>query len=244
MGHACKWANLTEEAIDFFECAQAAQPRPQNLMFLASLRAQRGEREVCLRHLRALRRTGRAWIASGFPQRWLARDEAFAPFRDDDEFVALFDLTAARWLVKEIKKRTDKPVRQIVYTQWENSHIQGTQAYIEAYPGPLEIIAHETAYGDIKEKAMPKFERNRREEGEHIKRMEEALAKGVGPNGRVMSEEQKAILREQAIPQTKTMWWSIYPKTACSSHPDSFLKGLAVLATESIRRGGRRPCPL
>jgi glyoxylase-like metal-dependent hydrolase (beta-lactamase superfamily II) len=61
-----------------------------------------------------------------------------------DKDVVVVDATiapmAARRVIAEIKKRTDKPVRYLVNTHGHNDHTFGNQEFVEAFPG-IEILS-------------------------------------------------------------------------------------------------------
>src|SRR5215472_16008511 len=48
--------------------------------------------------------------------------------------------SAARALIEQIKKLTDKPVRYVVNTHFHWDHYQGNQAYPSSWPAGVEII--------------------------------------------------------------------------------------------------------
>ena len=62
-----------------------------------------------------------------------------------DDGVLVFDTNgtpaAARAVLAEIKKITDKPVRYVVNSHWHWDHWYGTQVYKEAFPA-VQVIAH------------------------------------------------------------------------------------------------------
>jgi len=46
----------------------------------------------------------------------------------------------AREIIAEIKKVTDKPVRYVINTHWHRDHVQGNQAYVDAFGTGVTII--------------------------------------------------------------------------------------------------------
>ena len=44
---------------------------------------------------------------------------------------------------------TQKPVRTIAYSHWHNDHVWGTQAILDAYPGPMMLVANDSTRDDI-----------------------------------------------------------------------------------------------
>ena len=59
---------------------------------------------------------------------------------------------AARAVIAQIQKLTDKPVRYLINTHAHGDHYWGNQAYVRAYPG-IEIVAHRSTREDIVRKA-------------------------------------------------------------------------------------------
>jgi cyclase len=70
---------------------------------------------------------------------------------DSDVFVfdANFTPAASRATIAMLKAVTNKPVRTIAYSHWHNDHVWGTQALLEAYPGPITLIATDSTRDDI-----------------------------------------------------------------------------------------------
>ena len=69
----------------------------------------------------------------------------------DDVLVVDTHLTpsAARALLAEIRKLTDKPVRYVVNTHWHNDHTQGNQAYFSVFLDGVEFISSHATREDI-----------------------------------------------------------------------------------------------
>jgi len=105
---------------------------------------------------------------------------------------------AARVIISEIRKLTDKPVRFVVNSHWHDDHIFGNQAYAEAFPG-VQIIAHRQTRDDMRDKVIPSL----KEDGvEYWTKMaadvDARLAKGANAQGAPLTDEQKSRLQEQS----------------------------------------------
>ena len=64
--------------------------------------------------------------------------------------------SAARELIAEIKKLTDKPVRYVVNTHFHWDHYQGNQAYPASWPAGVEIISSEATRFNIEKRGIPR----------------------------------------------------------------------------------------
>lgn len=111
----------------------------------------------------------------------------------DDVVVVDTHLTpsAARALLAEIRKLTDKPVRYVVNTHWHNDHTQGNQAYFDVFPGGVEYISSHATREDIVNKAIPSVKETLESLPATIAQGEQQLAAGVGPDGKPLTDEQK-----------------------------------------------------
>src|SRR5215467_1554736 len=65
-----------------------------------------------------------------------------------DDGVLVFDAngtpSSSAAVLAELRKRTDKPVRFVVYSHWHWDHWYGTETYTHAFPD-VRVIAHEKA---------------------------------------------------------------------------------------------------
>jgi cyclase len=64
--------------------------------------------------------------------------------------------SAARALIEQIKKLTDKPVRYVVNTHFHWDHYQGNQSYPSAWPAGVEIISSEATRANIELLGIPR----------------------------------------------------------------------------------------
>ena len=111
----------------------------------------------------------------------------------------------ARGTLAAIREITDKPVRYVVNTHWHTDHFVGNQAYLEAFPGQVEFISHETVRQDIAELApeqLPIAVRYVREDLEMATRM---LLMGKDEHNRPLSEEATVRLRRFVDDQSRTV---------------------------------------
>jgi glyoxylase-like metal-dependent hydrolase (beta-lactamase superfamily II) len=64
--------------------------------------------------------------------------------------------SAARALIQQIKKITDKPVRYVVNTHFHWDHYQGNQAYPSSWPAGVEIISSQATRDNIEHRGIPR----------------------------------------------------------------------------------------
>jgi cyclase len=78
-----------------------------------------------------------------------------------DESVLVVDThskpSAARGLIDQIKKLTDKPVKYVVNTHFHWDHYQGNQAYPSSWPAGVEIISSEATRSSIEQRGIPRI---------------------------------------------------------------------------------------
>jgi glyoxylase-like metal-dependent hydrolase (beta-lactamase superfamily II) len=67
--------------------------------------------------------------------------------------------SAARELIGEIKRLTDKPVKYVVITHMHGDHTQGAEAYVSAWPG-VEIISSEATRESIENQGVARMKRD------------------------------------------------------------------------------------
>ncbi len=65
--------------------------------------------------------------------------------------------SAARGLIEQIKKLTDKPVKYVVNTHFHWDHYQGNQAYPNSWPAGVEIISSEATRENIEKRGIPRI---------------------------------------------------------------------------------------
>lgn len=99
--------------------------------------------------------------------------------------------TSAIQTIREIRKRTTKPVRYLINTHGHSDHHYGNNEYAKAYPG-VEIISHPASREMIMNEDIPALEKNLSTEyPAEIKRLEGMLASGKEANGTTLSAEAR-----------------------------------------------------
>lgn len=66
--------------------------------------------------------------------------------------------SAAREVIAEIKRLTDKPVNHLVITHLHGDHFQGAGAYVEAWPG-VQIISTQATRDEIEGRGVTRMQR-------------------------------------------------------------------------------------
>src|SRR5580704_2349798 len=64
--------------------------------------------------------------------------------------------SAARALIEQVKKLSDKPVKYVVNTHFHWDHYQGNQAYPSSWPAGVEIISSEATRLNIEQRGIPR----------------------------------------------------------------------------------------
>jgi cyclase len=89
--------------------------------------------------------------------------------------------SAARALIEEIKKITNKPVRFVVNTHFHWDHTQGGQAYPATWPSNLEIISSERTRENIEQRGIPRVKTQLLAAPKDIYRIKGEIAKATDP---------------------------------------------------------------
>lgn len=105
--------------------------------------------------------------------------------------------SAARALLAEIRKLTDKPVGTVVNTHWHADHIYGNQVYRDAFPG-VDFIAHHTARKDILTRGVAYVEEQMQNLPGTIAKREQWLESGVGPDGQPLTDDLRVRIQRSA----------------------------------------------
>ncbi len=120
---------------------------------------------------------------------------------DDDVLVVdtHYRPSYARELLSEIKKVTPHAVRSVVNTHWHNDHVQGNEAYINAWPRGVEFLSHANTREDIQAKAIPNIKDSLESLPKQIAEWEKRAAAASGAEAerlRTQIEQQSAYLAE------------------------------------------------
>jgi cyclase len=87
--------------------------------------------------------------------------------------------SAARALIEQIKKLTDKPVRYVVNTHFHWDHYQGNQAYPSSWPAGVEIISSEATRENIEQRGIPRVKYEIANMPQEIEKLKSDLAKAT-----------------------------------------------------------------
>ena len=89
--------------------------------------------------------------------------------------------SAARALIEQIKKITDKPVRFVVNTHFHWDHYQGNQAYPSSWPAGVEIISSQATRDNIAQRGVPRVKHEIATMPQEIESLKSDLAKATDP---------------------------------------------------------------
>lgn len=105
--------------------------------------------------------------------------------------------SSARQAIREIRRRTTKPVRFVINTHWHDDHVMGNEAYRQAWPG-VTFISHPVARDSIVAEVLPSLRVNRETEYPGmVRRLEARLASGKTAQGTPLTPADRARLRDQ-----------------------------------------------
>jgi cyclase len=89
--------------------------------------------------------------------------------------------SAARALIEQVKKLTDKPVRYVVNTHFHWDHYQGNQAYPSSWPAGVEIISSEATRLNIEHRGIPRVKHEITTMPRDIEKLKADLAAATEP---------------------------------------------------------------
>jgi len=103
--------------------------------------------------------------------------------------------SAARALIAQVKRLTDKPVRYVVNTHFHWDHYQGNQAYPSSWPAGIEIISSEATRDNIERLGIPRVKHEITTMPAEIDQLKSDLAKATSAEekeraGRNLSEAE------------------------------------------------------
>ncbi len=100
--------------------------------------------------------------------------------------------SAARALIEQIKTITDKPIRYVVDTHFHYDHFQGNGAYLEAFPGAVEIIASAPTRDGIVHRGIPRIKAEIIQYAEQVEQGKRRLAETTDEEKRAKIEKNLA----------------------------------------------------
>jgi cyclase len=116
--------------------------------------------------------------------------------------------SAARELIAEIKKLTDKSVRYVVNTHFHWDHYQGNQAYPASWPAGVEIISSEATRNSIEKRGIPRVKHEIVTMPQEIEQLETDLAKAT--DAKQKAELQSNLTQAEAyLAELKTMQFTL-----------------------------------
>jgi len=112
--------------------------------------------------------------------------------------------SAARALIEQIKKITDKPVRYVVNTHFHWDHYQGNEAYPSSWPAGVEIISSAATRANIEQRGIPRVKHEIATLPAQIETLKADLAKATDPK---QKEQIQSNLRqaEDYLAELKSM---------------------------------------
>jgi len=105
--------------------------------------------------------------------------------------------SAARALIAQIKKLTDKPVKYVVNSHFHYDHYQGNESYPSAWPAGIEIISSEATRANIQRLGIPRIKNEIASMPQEIASLKSDLEKAPPPRRKKRSE--KTLSRPKPI---------------------------------------------
>src|SRR6267142_345304 len=100
--------------------------------------------------------------------------------------------SAARALIAQIKKLTDKTVKYVVNTHFHYDHYQGNEAYPSAWPAGIEIISSEATRANIQRLGIPRIKNE-------IVSMPQEIASLKSDLEKALNAEKKEAIRKNLV---------------------------------------------
>ncbi len=117
---------------------------------------------------------------------------------------------AARALLADIRRLTDKPVTTVINTHWHGDHVYGNQVFAEAFPG-VRIVAHPASLMKLEADGEARLAQDIADQRENQDRWRGWLEAGVTSSGQVLGPDERvhveeAIARaERKIPELESV---------------------------------------
>ena len=116
--------------------------------------------------------------------------------------------SAARALIEQIKKLTDKPVRYVVNTHFHWDHYQGNQAYPSSWPAGVEIISSQATRENIENRGIPRVKYEIATLPKEIEKLKTDLA--AATDAKQKAELQSNLEQSEAyLAELKTMQFTL-----------------------------------
>ncbi|HTS37927.1 MAG TPA: MBL fold metallo-hydrolase [Candidatus Solibacter sp.] len=116
--------------------------------------------------------------------------------------------SAARALIEQIKKLTDKPVRYVVNTHFHWDHYQGNQAYPSSWPAGVEIISSQATKENIENRGIPRVKYEIATMPKEIEKLKADLA--AATDAKQKAELQSNLEQSEAyLAELKTMQFTL-----------------------------------
>ncbi len=103
--------------------------------------------------------------------------------------------SAARALIEQIKKLTDKPVRYVVNTHFHWDHYQGNQAYPSSWPAGVEIISSQATRENIENRGIPRVKYEIATMPKEIEKLKADLAAATDAKQKAETAKQSRTVR-------------------------------------------------
>jgi cyclase len=112
--------------------------------------------------------------------------------------------SAARALIEQIKRLTDKPVKYVVNTHFHWDHYQGNQAYPSSWPAGVEIISSEATRLNIEQRGIPRVKHEIVTMPADIEKLKADLAAATDPKQKAQLSSDLAQAQDY-LSELKTM---------------------------------------
>jgi len=134
----------------------------------------------------------------------------------------------ARQVIAAIRDLTALPVRWVVNTHWHGDHVQGNEAYRDAFPG-VEFIGHAATARDIRERAAPAHAEEMESIPGWLERARTALLTGV-VDGQPLTDRELTDLRARL--ERREAYYSAISQVTAFIAPDHLTGESMTLSTE------------